>query len=1056
MPHIRLFQSNIIKLRLAELKPIPTEHLTILKRWQNAFASGRLNKIKEVSLQGEFLTDILGHILGYDGITSAQNEIWNWEAETHISGVGHADAGLGFISQDTKRLVAPVELKGAMTSLDHTMSRGYTPVQQAWRYANAIQDCRWVIVSNYRELRLYATNRTPSEYELFEISRLTEPAEYWRLQLLLNKEHFLTGNMETAGESATDRLLVESGAAEKAITKRLYNDYRSIRSDLFQQLISHNPNTDDILLISAAQKILDRVLFIAFAEDVGLLPHNILLKAFVSSNAFNPAPIWSNFQGLFQAVDKGNAALNIPCYNGGLFAPDTLIDRLTLPDAACEHFKALAAYNFASEISVTVLGHIFEQSITDLEVMKGEAQGEKSLGKRKTDGVFYTPDAITRFIVEETIGGYLKQKFETLQVKQTERTGKKREVTFWENYRDEVLRPLRVCDPACGSGAFLVAAFDYLHAEYRRVADALHDLTGGYSLFDLNKTILTENLFGVDINPESIEISKLSLWLKTAEQGKPLTSLDDNIQHGNSLLDTDFNWQDSFPEVFENGGFDIILGNPPYVRQELIKHYKEALQQNYKVYHGVSDLYAYFFERGINMLKTNGRLGYISSATFFKTAAGKPLREFLSSYSRMETIIDFGDMQVFEGATTYPAILIMQKVAEVKQDAPLAFINALEVSDNPSLGDVLTANRQASDQGALSSDGWRFEDARLAKLRHKLMNTGRPLKEVCGSPLYGIKTGFNEAFVIDKKTKEQLIKQDAKSTDLLKPFLEGKDLKPWHVEPRDLWLIRIPKGWTREQSSFSEEHQAWEWLQSHYAAVCSYLEPFYEKAKKRGDKGEFWWELRACAYYEAFERQKIYYADISDKPNFSLDTSGYYASNTCYFIPDGSQFITALLQSRLIWILYTGISPSVRGGFYRFFSQYVELIPVPDASDNEQIEISSISNSIQHLAETRFQCESAMRHRIACDLGDSANAKLSKKLQQWPELSFIDFRKEVKKCFKVDIPLAERGDWETYLLAESKKVTDMSVDIQAKEAVLNQLVYTLFKLNEKEIQLIEK
>ncbi|MDQ6968617.1 MAG: hypothetical protein Q9M14_08050, partial [Mariprofundaceae bacterium] len=438
MPHIRLFQANLIKRHLAELAPIPAEHLTILKRWQEAFASGRLNKIKEISLQGEFLTDMFGHILGYDGITSAQYDIWNWEAETHISGVGHADAGLGFMHQDGKRLVAPVELKGAMTSLDHTMSRGYTPVQQAWRYANAIPDCRWVIVSNYRELRLYATDHTPSEYELFEISKLTDPSEYWRLQLLLNKDHFLAGNLESSLESATDSLLAESGAAEKAITKRLYNDYRSIRSDLFQQLIEHNPDIDDILLISAAQKILDRVLFIAFAEDVGLLPNNILLKAFESSNAFNPAPIWSNFQGLFQAVDKGNAALNIPRYNGGLFAPDALIDGLALPDAACEHFKALATYDFASEISVTVLGHIFEQSITDLEVMKGEVQGEKSIGKRKTDGVFYTPDAITRFIVEETIGGYLKQQYEALQTGQAGRTSKKREITFWENYRDEV------------------------------------------------------------------------------------------------------------------------------------------------------------------------------------------------------------------------------------------------------------------------------------------------------------------------------------------------------------------------------------------------------------------------------------------------------------------------------------------------------------------------------------------------------------------------------------------------------------------------------------------
>ncbi|MDQ7003141.1 MAG: N-6 DNA methylase, partial [Ghiorsea sp.] len=866
MNHIPLFQTNLLKLRLGELMPIPDAHLQILQRWQTAFSSGRLNKIKEISLHGEFLTDLFGHVLGYHGITSAQDGIWHVQAEVSIVGAGQADAGLGFLSEHQSRLIAPLELKGAMTSLDHTMSRGYTPVQQAWRYANAIADCRWVLVSNYRELRLYATNRTPSEYESFEISKLTEPAEYWRLQLLLSKDNFLAGDINNPAPSHTDKLLEASGAAEKAITKRLYNDYRSIRSDLFQQLVAHNPTTDDILLISAAQKILDRVLFIAFAEDVGLLPHNILLKAFESSNAFNPTPIWSNFQGLFQAVDKGNAALNIPRYNGGLFAPDALLDGLALPDAACEHFKSLAAYDFASEISVTVLGHIFEQSITDLEAMKGEAQGEKSLGKRKTDGVFYTPDAITRFIVEETIGGYLKQKFEALQAAQTGRTSKKRDITFWETYRDEVLRPLKVCDPACGSGAFLVAAFDYLHAEYRRVADALHDLTGGYSLFDLNKTILTENLFVVDINPESVEISKLSLWLKTAEQGKPLTSLDANIQQGNSLLDSAFNWQQSFPTIFAQGGFDIILGNPPYVRQELIKHYKADLQKDYAVYHGVADLYAYFFERGINLLKTNGRLGYISSSTFFKTAAGKPLREFLSLHTTMETIVDFGDMQVFEGATTYPAILIMQKVTEPKHQPithvqtrshhEVAFVDVLKMGKKTNLAAVLTAPRSITVQSSLSDDGWRLEDKSLATLRAKLMCTGKRLKENF-SIKRGMTTGFNEAFVIDRQTKDRLIAQGAQSTLLLKPFLEGKDLKPWHIEPRDLWLIRIPKGWTREQSSFTNETEAWLWMQQHHPAISQWLETFSEKAKKRSDKGEFWWELRTCKYYPLFESSKV-------------------------------------------------------------------------------------------------------------------------------------------------------------------------------------------------------
>jgi type I restriction-modification system DNA methylase subunit len=1051
MAHIPLFQKNLILRTIGEASSLSEAHLDILRKWQASLQSGSLKKIKEISLHGQFLTDLFGHVLGYTGITDGHGEAWEWQAEVTISGAGQADAALGFLSNEDNQIIAPVELKGAMTSLDHPMSRGYTPVQQAWRYGNAVAGCRWVIVSNYRELRLYATDRTPAEYELFEIAKLTDPLEYARLQLLLGRDRFLS----EGGSSDTDRLLAESGAAEKEITRHLYADYRSIRIDLFKRLLQSNPDTSDTRLISMAQKILDRVLFIAFAEDVGLLPHNILLKAYETSNAFVAAPIWHNFKGLFHAVDVGNAQLSIPKYNGGLFAPDVKLDALNVPDQACEHFKRLAEYDFSSEVSVSVLGHIFEQSITDLEGMHAEVAGQAaSISKRKKDGVFYTPDAITRYIVEETLGGYLRQQFEALKAAQTGRSSKKREIAFWETYRDEVLRNIKVCDPACGSGAFLVAAFDYLHAEYRRVNDALHDLTGGYSLFDLNKTILTNNLFGVDINPESVEISKLSLWLKTAEKGKPLTSLDANILCGNSLIDAEFNWQKSFPDVFEDGGFDVVLGNPPYVRQELIKHLKAPLQETYAVYHGVADLYAYFFERGLSLLKKNGRLGYIASSTFFKTNAGGPLRKFIRDHARVETIIDFGDMQVFEGATTYPAILIMQKES-AEDGVPLGFINALEVTQKSDLGAVLTAEPKQSTQAALKIDGWKLEDEALARLREKLMRTGKPLKEVCGSPLYGIKTGCNEAFVIDRSTRDALIAEDANSADLLKSFLEGKDLKPWHVESRNMWLICVPKGWTNEQSGYTQEADAWLWMQSRYPAVCHWLEPFADKGRKRGDKGEFWWELRVCAYYEAFLAPKLFYADISERPNFSFDASGLYCANTGYFFPNGTHYLVGLLQSKLLWLLFTGMSPSVRGGFYRFFSQYVEQLPIPEASESEQEATGNIAKGIQALAEKRYELESVMRHRIASDLGGSKNAKLTKKLQQWWLLDFPAFRAESKKCFKADIPLAERSDWEAYLSSEAEKVAALSNQIKQKEAELNQRIYVLFHLCEEEILLIE-
>jgi len=678
-------------------------------QWIEPLEKGVLDEIKEVSLHGQFLADVFQQVLGYRSVIQGSGQAWEIHAEQTISdGGGSADGALGFFTATEGkkgkaklhgRVIAPIELKGAKNDLDRPApGRNESAVNQGWRYANYTQDCKWVIVSNYREIRLYQTSKTPAYCESFRLADLKDLETFKRFYFLLCRKNFLPSLDEPKARSRVDLLLAESNEAEDAITKDLYQQYKNVRINLTRYFRASAPEdipNRDAVLIEKAQKLLDRVLFIAFCEDRRLLPEKTIRKAHDHKDQYNPRSIWDNYKAVFRWVDVGNDDPPIPGYNGGLFKHDSLLDeRLQVTDLLCTQLKELARFDFDTEVSVNILGHIFEQSVTDLEELRALAVGQafdQKKGKRKTQGVYYTPAFVTHYIVDVALGGYLKRQeqalTEQLQLeqipKQATRQRRDAEIQFWEAYRDILLKT-RVIDPACGSGAFLIAAFDYLNREYERVNEALAALelasqtkgkgsgkfVGQRSLFDLNKTLLNENLYGVDLSPESVEITKLSLWLKTAEQGKALTYLDDNIKVGNSIVADSsldprgFNWEAEFPQAFADGGFDVVIGNPPYVRQELLSPIKPYLQQHYESYDGVADLYTYFYEKGLKILKPDGVLSYIVTNKWFKAGYGEPLRRFFAKNSVFEQILDFGHAPIFADADVFPCIVSIRTLVE--------------------------------------------------------------------------------------------------------------------------------------------------------------------------------------------------------------------------------------------------------------------------------------------------------------------------------------------------------------------------------------------------------
>ncbi len=1066
-----LFNKKYLGKQIAFLPAPDPARVAAFKAWAADIASGKIASHSEVSLHGPFVQTILIEALGYSGPIG--NAAYNVTQEKGITR-GSVDVAIGSFENEAGQILAPFELKGADTkNLDAIMpGRAKTPVDQAWEYATNNVGSKWVLVSNYLEIRLYSYGDGRQEFESFDLSKLHEPAEFARVQLLLSAESLLSGR--------TAELLAESKRENKDITDRLYADYKVLRSDLIGEVRRELPDLDPLQAIRTGQKVLDRILFIAFAEDTSLLPPKSIERAYQHTDTYFEHSVWETFQRLFGAIDTGlPKSLNIPRYNGGLFAPDAVISSLTIPDHICEGFKRLSEYDFASEVSVTVLGHIFEQSIADVEQLQAEARGESiepkkasgTSGRRKRDGVVYTPDYIARFIVEQTLGTHCREIFAELLAEYARKGASpdddpiawkndKAEKAFWQAYRSRIAK-LRIVDPACGSGVFLVMAFDWLKAELLRCNTALEKLGEG-ALFEPDSEILTHNLFGVDVNEESVEIAKLSLWIKTARHGKPLDSLEDNIRVGDSLIEDSsyayrshgFVWKEAFKAVFAEGGFDVVLGNPPYVRQELLKDLKPWLQGRFEVYHGVADLYAYFFERGLRILKPGGRMGYISSSTFFKTGSGAPLRDYLRSKATLETVVDFGDLQIFEGVTTYPAIMTM-KVGAPPKWHDLSF---WKVSELPKENFDLAYRdlNQPYPQSALGGGSWELENPALRNLRNKIV-AGRPtLKAVYGSPLYGIKTGRNEAFVIDRKSRDALIVEDPKSAEIMKPLLKGNEIRRWRTESRDQWLIFTRRGIEIDR----------------YPAVYSHLfkqkdsiatrpkewRPSSEMPEWPGRKpGSYeWYEIQdSIDYHLEFEKPKIGYIEICSEPQFAWIEAGKYLEATTFLIPNADRFLLAYLNSKAAWFHFMSETSILRGGFLRMKNQFVEPLPIPPATDAQKAELGALAEAAQTAAEARYAFQQEITRRIP-DLAPGSAAKLTTRLREWWNLpDFAAFQAEVKKAFKADIPLKDRNDWDHWIAENRAKIHALTAEIARIEAEINAKVYALFDLTPDEIALLE-
>jgi hypothetical protein len=838
------------------------------------------------------------------------------------------------------------------------------------------------ILTDFEEFAVYDCTKKPMPSDNAATARVAyftfkEYPEKWGwIESIFSQKSILRGSFDKFAEGTKGK----KGTA--TVDEAVLTEIEEWRDILAKNIAIRNTALSVDELNVAVQRTIDRILFLRICEDRGIEEYGCLQKLLEGQD------IYQRLLVLFLRADTR--------YNSGIFhftaeagwdeMPDTLTPNLKIDDTVLKKIiKRLyypeSPYEF-SVISPVILGQVYEQFLGKvIRLTAGhQAKVEYKPEVKKAGGVYYTPQYIVDYIIQHTVGELVKDKTPSDVAK------------------------IRVLDPACGSGSFLLGAYQflldwhlnwYIHnlvpviAEKSATSPEVQALlpepipktgkrrSGGDTTLPIykasngkstrmrsdwnlttseRKRILLNNIYGVDIDTQAVEVTKLSLFLKVLEEEseenvskqlklfaeRALPSLHQNIKCGNSLIGTDiyadvqvtfedpevakrinaFDWDREFPEIMQRGGFDAVIGNPPYVRMESFKDIKQYLKSHYSCHDERADLYTYIIEIGHKILNKSGLFGMIVSNKFLRANYGFSLRNFLSKSSELVKIIDLAGLPVFPGVTVRTIVQISRP--SNNQPYNFSYVPPLPVQDFESVAamnislDYAVQNREISISSKnLSEPIWAFSTPGDEKLFRRLLKDNQNLKSYCDNQiLMGIKSGLTEAFMINSDTRKKILERNPEANEIIKPFVNGKNIRKYHIDWDNHFLIYTYHGIDIKK----------------YPAVIEHLKPFKERLQRRATKQE-WYELQQPqhAYLPFFEGPKIIFPDIAKDVRFSLDDSGYFGSNTIYFIPKSDKYLLGLLNSKLGYYCFNHLCAGLEGKneiYLRFFGQYLERFPI--------------------------------------------------------------------------------------------------------------------------------